>query len=50
MAQQGDRDDLDRDLPLGDENARGVADEEFDEADEGEEADLEDEDEADETA
>jgi hypothetical protein len=50
MAQQGDRDDLDRDLPLGDENARGTGDEEFEDAEEGDEADLEDEDEVDETA
>jgi hypothetical protein len=45
MAQQPDRDDLDRDLPLGDEEARGMGDEELEESDEGDEADLEDEDE-----
>jgi hypothetical protein len=46
MAQQGDRDDMDRDVPLGDEDTRGMGDEEADEADE-DEADLEDEDEFD---
>jgi hypothetical protein len=45
MAQQGDRDDLDRDLPLGDEGARGIGDEELEDADDSDEADLDDEDE-----
>ena len=44
MAQQGDRDDMDRDLPLADEDARAVADEEFEDVEEGDEAE-EDEDE-----
>lgn len=45
MAEQGDRDDLDRDLPLGDKGPRGMGDEEFEDVEEGDEADLEDEDE-----
>lgn len=45
MAQQGDRDDLDRDLPLNEEDTRGMGDEELEDAEKGDEADLEDEDE-----
>jgi hypothetical protein len=45
MAQQDDRDDVDRDRPLGDEETRGMGDPDFEDADEGDEADLEDEDE-----
>jgi hypothetical protein len=52
MAQQGDRDDLDRDLPLNeealnDEETRGMGDEELEEGEEGDEGDLEDEDKVD---
>jgi hypothetical protein len=45
MPEQRDRDDLDRDRPLVDEDAQAMGDDEFDEADEGDEEDLEDEDE-----
>jgi hypothetical protein len=42
MADQ-ERDDLDRDLPGADEEARGLEDDDFDADDEGDEDDLEDE-------
>ena len=46
MAEQGERDDLDRDLPLNEEDTRGMGEEGFEEVEEeGDEADLEDEDE-----
>lgn len=45
MAQQGNPDDLDRDLPLNDEDTKGLGDEEFEDVEEGDEAGLEDEDE-----
>jgi hypothetical protein len=45
MAQQGNPDDLDRDLPLNEEDAKGLGDEEFEDVEEGDEAGLEDEDE-----
>jgi len=50
MAQQGDPDDLDRELPGDNEDTRALGDDEFEDVDEGEEADLEDEDEVDEKA
>jgi hypothetical protein len=45
MAEQRDRDELDREPPLIDDEARGIADEEFEEGDEGDEEDLDEEDE-----
>lgn len=45
MAQQGEPDDLDRELPGDDDKTRGLGEEEFEDVDEGDEADLEDEDE-----
>jgi hypothetical protein len=45
MAEQRDRDELDRDSPMTDEDAQAIGDDEFDEADEGDEEDLEDEEE-----
>jgi hypothetical protein len=49
MANDENRDDLDRNAPTSEDEVRGSNDDEFEDADEGDEEDLEDEDTFDET-